>query len=117
MALGIQGVVVKYLCYFISLLFTLNAFASEIFQINDTSNYPEFSEKAVEAVIDDLKKNDKELLNLYVLAKCDKKFCDIEVSYKENFKQNDNVRGCPNFCVYYGFNNEQGYIVKKAHIR
>ncbi|GAA0860323.1 hypothetical protein [Aliiglaciecola litoralis] len=107
----------KHLSVFIFLLCTFNVFASEIFQINDISNYPEYSEKAVEAVIDDLKKNDKELAKLYVLAKCDKNFCDVEVSYKENFKLNANIRGCPNFCLYYGFNNEHGYIVKKAHIR
>jgi hypothetical protein len=75
--LEIQGVIVNYLSAFIFLLCTFNVLASEIFQINDISNYPEYSEKAVEAVIDDLKKNNKELIDVYVLAKCDKKFCEI----------------------------------------
>ncbi|MEP1553311.1 hypothetical protein, partial [Paraglaciecola sp.] len=115
--LGIQQVVVKYLSFFILFLCPFNILASEIFHITDVSSYPEDSEKAVIAVINDLQKNNKELVNLFVLAKCDKKFCDLEVSYKDNFKLNANIRGCPNFCVYYGFNNEHGYIVKKAHIR
>lgn len=77
----------------------LNVWATEVFPINDETQYPKYSKKAVAAVIDDLRKNNVETSNLYILVKCRVKFCDLEVSFKKNFKPNQSIRGCPDYCV------------------
>ncbi len=97
--------------------FSFNVLATNVFPINDEAQYPKYSKNALTAVIWDLRKNNVEISNLYALAKCSEQTCDIEVSFKDNFKNNQNIRGCPDFCVHYGFNNAHNYIVKKAHIR
>ncbi len=96
---------------------SLNVWAIDFFSITDEAQYPKYSKNAVVAIIEDLQNNDVETSNLYMSAKCTEKFCDLEVSFKNNFKSNKSIRGCPDFCIYYGYNNEHNYIVKKAHIR
>lgn len=71
----------------------------------------------MQAVIKDLKEEDKDLDTLYATANCSEKSCDIEVSLLENFQRSKPIRGCLNYCVHYLFNNQHGYIVKKVHVR
>ena len=105
-----SALILLYLC-------SLNVWATNAFPINNETQYPKYSKSAIAAVIADLQKNNVETSNLYILTKCNEMYCDLEVSFQDNFKSNKSIRGCPNFCVHYGYNNEYNYIVKKAHIR
>ncbi|MBO1257083.1 hypothetical protein J3L16_15470 [Alteromonas sp. 5E99-2] len=107
----------KFLALILLYFCAFNVLGNEAFPIYDENQYPKYSKNAVTAVIDDLRKNNVETSNLYILVKCREKYCDLEVSFKDNFKPNESIRGCPDFCVYYGYNNEHNYIFKKAHIR
>ena len=99
------------------LIFSISAHAEGYFQILDESRYPKYSQAAMRAVVADLEKSDKNLEELYVEVECTERFCDVTVSLLETFASKENVRGCMNYCVHFGFNNVEGYIVKKAHIR
>ena len=100
-----------------ALIAPLVCLATDVFQVLDASSYPDNSENAMLAVVEDLRGSNKDLNELYAIANCSEKFCDIEVSLLETFENTVPIRGCLNYCVHYGYNNEHGYIVKKAHIR
>lgn len=99
------------------LIFSISAQAEGYFQILDELRYPVYSQAAMRAVVSDLRKSDKNLEELYAEVECTERFCDVTVSLLETFARTQNFRGCMNYCVYFGYNNVEGYIVKKAHIR
>lgn len=99
------------------LTFSVSVHAEGYFQILDESRYPEYSQDAMRAVISDLKEGGKNLEELYAEVECTERFCDITISLLDTFTNRKNARGCLNYCVHFGFNNIEGYIVKKAHIR
>ncbi|WP_444884526.1 hypothetical protein [Microbulbifer sp. PSTR4-B] len=107
----------KTLAIALILIFSVSAHAEGYFQILDESRYPEYSQAAMRAVVADLKKSGKNLEKLYAEVECTERFCDVTISLLETFGSRESVRGCMNYCVHFGFNNVEGYIVKKAHIR